>query len=590
MVTSDGLGHGLRKCLALRPADRGARRVALGPVDPHTARELLLQHGLVEQDIAERLPFLQHNRRVLKEIEELAAKQRRSDWIVAQHTIHQYYSSRVPEEAYDLRRLKQWLHQQGPDALCMTQQDLLPEADDQSADTQYPDTLAVQKMSFPLQYRYAPGDQQDGVTVTVPKHAINQVTAEQLDWLVPGRLEEKITALIRSLPKSIRRNLVPAPDTAREAARRLQFGSGPLLPTLAQILQQISGETVPADAFQLHKLPAHLRMKVRVVDDDGSTLGVDDSLEELRREFGADQQGATGQIEDRSWDRPPVTDWAFGDLPAEVTVTRGGLRVLAYPAVLDQQTQVVVRLLDTADRAEQMSCAGIRRLYFLAEQKSLQAHVDWLPKIKETQLLASTLLSARDLQQQLALLIADRAFLADEPLPREESSYRQRIVEAAERASVAVQQIAPLIHPMFQAYHQVRLELEDLPPARYQEALADVRHQLAGLLPADFLSTTPWRWLEHFPRYLAAISYRLDKLRHGGQSRDAQALQQLAPLLQQHLSRAESHRQRGLVDPELEQYRWMLEEFRVSLFAQQLGTSLTVSQRRLEKQWAKVQA
>lgn len=381
---------------------------------------------------------------------------------------------------------------------------------------------------------------------------------------------------------------MPAPDTARRAARELEFGQGPFLPTLAQVLQRISGETIPVDAFQLDRLPTHLAMNVRVVDDEGQTLAVDQSLERLRDACGVQAEGTSGQITDSDWNYPPTTEWNFGDLPPEVAVTRGGLRVPAYPAVVDQQDHVVVRLLDTPDRAEHESRRGIRRLYYFSEKKSLLAHVAWLPQIKETKLLASTLLPGRQLDTELALLIADRAFLGDESLPRSESEYRQRLAEAAERANVAVQRITPLIHPIFEAYHSVQLTLEDLPARRFADTENDVRQQVSELMPPDFLTVTPWSWLEHFPRYLKAIAQRLDKVRGGGHGRDAEGVRELTPWLDQYHERAEAHRQRGVVDPELVLFRWMLEEFRVSLFAQQLGTSLKVSSKRLEKQWAKV--
>ncbi|MFO7903935.1 MAG: ATP-dependent RNA helicase HrpA [Pirellulaceae bacterium] len=495
------------------------RRVPLGPIDPDTARQLFIQHALVEEDVRDRLDFLDHNRGVLREIEELAAKQRRGEWIVGQRALFQYYDRRLPPDIHDMHRLKQWLKKErrrNPAALCMCREDVLPASEVDPPADQFPDTLNLTKTPLPLDYRYAPGEADDGVTVTVPQHAINHLSHDQIDWLVPGRLEEKITALIRALPKSLRRCLVPAPDTARRAARELKFGRGPFLPTLAQVLERISGETIPPDAFQLDRLPVHLAMKVRVVDDNGETLAVDNSLERLRESFGVQSEGTSGQITDSDWDRPPTTDWNFGELPEEVTVTRGGLRVPAYPAVVDQEENVAVRLVDTPDRAHHESRRGIRRLYYLSEKKSLFAHVAWLPRINETKLLASTLLPGRQLDTELALLIAERAFLGEEPLPRSESVYRQRLTEAAERANVAVQQIAPLIHPLFQEYHAARLALEDFPARRFSETAEDVRRQLAELMPANFLTVTPWCWLEHFPRYLKAISNDLISCNAGG--------------------------------------------------------------------------
>ncbi|MHB8955309.1 MAG: ATP-dependent RNA helicase HrpA [Pirellulaceae bacterium] len=566
------------------------RRVPLGPVEPETARQLLIQHGLVEGDVSKKPAFLERNESLLRAIEQLAARQRRTDWIISQQTLYEFYDRRLPADVIDMRRLTHWLRQTAgdPRTLDMRREDLLAESATEESSAQYPDVLAIDKTRFPLEYRFAPGDMQDGITMTVPHTAINQISHAEIDWLVPGHLEEKVTALIRALPKAIRRSLVPAPDTARKVVPELAFGQGPFLPTLARALERISGERIPVDAFQLDRLPSHLVMKIRVVDERGKTLGVDQSLERLRDQFATPPAGALGQLEDASWNRPATRQWDFGNLPAEILITRGGLRVPAYPAVLDREDGVVVRLVDTADRARRESRAGIRRLFYFSQRKALQAHVAWLPRLRETKLLAATVPGIQPLEDHLALLLADRAFLADQELPRTEAEYQQRLQEAATRAGGAVQEITPLVHPLFEALHAARLALEKLPAARWPQTAQDVQRQIDALIRPGFLTDTPWMWLCHFPRYFRAIVHRLDKLQHGGHARDQQALQQLAPWTTAYEQRAAQHQQRGAFDERLVVYRWMLEELRVSLFAQHLGTSMPVSVQRLEKQWAEI--
>ena len=526
----------------------------------------------------------------MREIEQLAARQRRTDWIVGQQALYQFYDRRLPDDVTDLQHLLRWLRKtsSGTAVLDMRREDLLGDSDTQDATVQYPDAVAIHKTRFPLQYRFAPGDNQDGITMTVPQTAINQISHAEIDWLVPGHLEEKITALIRSLPKAIRRGLVPAPDTARKVVPELAFGQGPFLPTLARVLEKISGERIPVDAFQLDRLPPHLVMKIRVVDERGKTLAIDESLDRLRGQFAAQPAAAAGQLEDGAWNHPTTREWDFGNLPSEVMITRGGLRVPAYPAVLDREDGVVVRLVDTADRARRESRAGMRRLYYLAQRKSLQSHVAWLPRLREIKLLAANLPGRQPLEDQLALLVADRAFLTEPELPRTQAEYQQRLNEAAARAGLAVQDLTTLVHPLFESLHAARLALEKLPAARWPQPVQDVRRQVDALIPAGFLTGTPWTWLCHFPRYFRAIVLRLDKIQHGGYERDQQALQQLEPWITAHDQRAALHQQRGAFDAQLVVFRWMLEELRVSLFAQQLGTSIPVSFQRLEKQWGQV--
>ena len=470
---------------------------------------------------------------MIKEIEQLAAKQRRTDWIVGQHAIYAFYDRRLPAHVFDVSRLQRWLKKSGQEdarRLDMHISDLLGDRTCEDVSASYPDDIAFQKTRFPLAYRFEPGDDQDGVTMTVPHQAINLIAPEQVDWLVPGHMEEKITALIRSLPKSIRRYLVPAPDTARRAAEQIEFGDGPFLRTLANVLERLSGESIPADAFDLDRLPPHLVMKIRLVDDDGNTLAVDHSLDRLRKEFGSQAHGTAGQIDDAAWNRPATRDWDFGDVPAEVTVTRGGLRVPAYPAVVDQQDHVVVRLVDTPDRARQETRLGVRRLYYLAQRKPLHAHVAWLPRLPEIKLLSATLPGHRELDSHLALLIADRAFLGEDAVPRSEAGFRERLNDAAQRAALAVQDVTRLIHPLFESYQAARLSLEQLPESRWPAAAGDVRQQLASLVHQGFLVATPWSWLLHLPRFLRAATHRLDKLQHGGFARDQQAMEELATL------------------------------------------------------------
>jgi ATP-dependent helicase HrpA len=572
------------------------RRVPLGGIDPETARQLFIQHALVEGELNKSggqpaLDFLEHNRQLIRGTAEAAAKQRRGDWIVSEQAVFEYYDEHLPAHVYDVPRLKKWLKQQrrnDREPLRMQPHDLLKDADAVDRPTDYPDQLSIENSQFPLTYHFSPGDKQDGITITVPQQALNQLPYQRIDWLVPGQVQEKITALIRTLPKSIRRGLVPAPDTAQKAAAALDFGDGPFLATLATTLSRISGESVSAEDFQLDRLPPHLRMKIRLIDQQGKTLAIDDDLERLRSEFGTGTEEDSGEISDAGWEDQETRSWDFGELPEEVTLRRGGITVKAYPAVLDQGERVAVRLVDTADRAVEKSRGGIRRLYLLANKKTLMMQVAHLPNMQEMRLYAASLPGGGKIEARLAELLADRAFLGTEPLPRTADEFDLRIRQADRRIGPAVQELTALARPLLEAYHSAKLAAEHLASSRWQDSAADVRQQLNWLVRNGFLVDTPWEWLQHFPRYFRAIQHRYEKLQHGGHARDQQAVAQLTPWLERYEQRAEQHERRGVVDPELSRFRWMIEEFRVSLFAQVLGTVVSVSDRRLEKQWANV--
>ncbi len=369
----------------------------------------------------------------------------------------------------------------------------------------------------------------------------------------------------------------------------LQFGDGPFLPTLADVLSRVSGERITPDAFRLDRLPAHLVMKIRVVDDRGQTLAVDPDLERLSHELGAQSGDGTGQIQDQQWQRDDVRSWDFGELPQQVLLKRGGMQVPAYPALIDGGDHVRLRLVDTAGRAAMQSRAGVRRLYYLDQRRFLRAHAAWLPRLNEIKLLAASLPGDGELESSIAELICDRAFVRDEPLPRNEEDFRQRLKNDAERGNLAVQDVARLLYPLFAGHHAARLAWEQLARPRWQDVADDVQTQLDALVAPGFLTETPWSWLEQYPRYFHAVESRLEKLTHGAQQRDRQGMLELAPWLDLYRDRLQKHQQRGLADEELVRFRWMLEELRVSLFAQQLGTVFSVSSKRLEKQWAKVQ-
>ncbi|QDU93595.1 ATP-dependent RNA helicase HrpA [Lignipirellula cremea] len=565
------------------------RRVRYGPIDPEYARELFLQHGLVEGDMPLRAPFLEHNAELLEQVKSLGAKTRSREFIVDDRAIYRFYDGVLPEEVYDGQKLHKWrklAEAENPRVLFMTESDLLEEEPVEMADEAFPDKLDVGPMALPLEYLYQPGDEADGVTLTTPLAGLNQLDADRLGWLVPGLLKEKVIALIRSLPKQIRRNLVPAPEVAQQAISRLTYGEGPFLPAVAKVLSQLAEEPIPLDKFRLEKLPDHLQMNVRIVDEGGAALAAGRDLHQLRSALSQEATESVAELDDSAWRRDDITTWDFDDLPAQVEIPRGAIRVPAYPALVDQGNNVALRLFDSRAAAERATRGGIRRLYIRSEKKALRAHVAWLPSLPQMKLFAGPLGGAAQLEQQLAELIADRAFLGDRPLPRTREQFQQQLKSGRDQVQLAVQDILRVTSDLFAQYHQARLAVEEA-SSKNGFAIHDARRQLKALTAGEFLTDTPWRWLQHLPRYLQAIVVRFDKLKQGGGPRDRASYDELAPWLEMYEQRRERLDEANLDDPELTEFRWMLEEFRVSQFAQQLGTSVTISAKRLEKQWAK---
>lgn len=603
------------------------RRVPLGPIDPAAARDLFIRHGLIEGELKTPLRFLKHNQTLIAELDARATRLRRYDLFVQDQRQFEFYNAHLPADVYDAHRVQRWLRtieRQEPQRLFMTPADLVPDEDETASAAGFPDALQVGSASLPLEYRYEPGNEDDGITITVPQAALKQLTSGRLGWLVPGLLEDKIVALIRSLPKAIRRNFVPAPDVAKRVLKELQFGQGSFLAAVAEALVRVGGESVAAADFQTEKLPHHLHINVRVVDDGGQVLARGRDVDELQRELGQESQSAVpAEFYHPDWHRDEIRTWDFGELPEQVSIHSGGVTLIAFPMLVDGGSEVWLRLADSPHAAALQTRAGLRRLCCLVDRHELRAQVAWLPRMDQIRLLAAFFSRGRELERQLAELIADRSYLDDDPRPHNAEEFLQLLARGRERIGWGVQEVTRLVLPLLEACQQARLALEQARSPNWQFALEDLRQQLAELtsrarsadfspsgppkgdttsmaaedaketrtppLPSpSFLVATPWRWLQQYPRYFRAMTLRLEKIASSSWQRDRRAFADLEPFLDAYRERAADHGRRGIYDPELETFRWMLEEFRVSLFAQELGTHVPVSVKRLQKQWAQV--
>ncbi len=564
------------------------RRVPFGPINADTSRELFITFGLVEGQLNTRAAFFEHNRRLCDEIESLGAKARNRDYFVGPSVIHDFYDARLPADVHDNASLNKWLQESrrgDPRVLMMTRADLLPEDAGEVPATDFPDDVQVDSLKLRVDYRFEPGNEDDGVTLVAPREGLGQLHEDRLGWLVPGLLVEKVTALIRTLPKPLRRSLVPAPDTAREAVARMAYGEGAFLPVVADTLSRIAGQRIPPDAFDLDKLPEHLKMNIRVVDEQAQPIIQGRDIAEIRRELG-EEATPGAEIADEAWRREGLTRWDFGLLPERVETRRGAFVVPGFPALVDDGAAVSLRLYDNAEFAARQSHAGVRRLFCLSQRRLLKQQADWLPDLDRLELCGAAL-GVTELPSQLQSLIAERALFRGAPTPRSEAEFESFCAAGREHLGVAVQEVTRVVAPLLTLGSQVPVQLERAPSqARY--AVEDMREQFAGLTPKGFLTQTLWEWLEHFPRYFEAMLLRLDKLRSGGGPRDRRSMDELQPHQAAYRERRAEHESRGVFDAELEHFRWMLEEFRVSLFAQELGTSLKVSGPRLDKQWLNV--
>jgi ATP-dependent helicase HrpA len=434
---------------------------------------------------------------------------------------------------------------------------------------------------FALEYLHDPGGPRDGVTMTVPLIALNQVGAARSEWLVPGLLRDKVQRLAKSLPQKIRHQLGPLPEFAAEFTAAATPDDVPLAQAIARCARESRNLAVPLDGFRPETLPAHLFMNFRVVDEHGRQLAMGRNLAQLRAELGARAGERFAAVAGATAAVTGLTDWSFGELEEVMELTRGSQSLIGYPALVDRGDTVDLEVLDSSEKAYATHRAGLRRLFMLRLKEQAKYIEKSLPGVPAMALQFGALGGARDLKDQLVAAAFDRTCMV-EPLPRTREGFVRRCEDARSRVALIAQELARLVGTIL-AEHQALAKRLQAAKA-FPDAVRDVEAQLARLLPKDFILATPWERLQRFPIYLKAASARLDKLR-ADPTRDRRASAELAPLETQWLREDARQRKSGSLDPRLEQFRWLLEELRVQLFAQELKVPVPVSAKRLAKLW-----
>ncbi len=564
------------------------RRVNYGPLDPALAREIFIRHALVEGEFHCKAPFFQHNRQLLAELEELEIRARR-DLTADEEALYRFYDARIPEGIYSGPTFETWRKQverEDPRLLFLDRAALLAEAGPAADGERFPDHLDLDGLQLPLAYRFEPGAEDDGVTLTVPLAAVNQVDPKRLDWLVPGLRAERMAALLKSLPKALRRNFVPVPNYVQALLEVIEPGGRSLTEAMTERLQRMTGVRIPEEAWNCDAVPLHLRMRCQVVDADGKALAVGREWEAIQAQLRGEARTRFAALPTPEFERDQVRDWDFGELPETVNFVRNDIQLRGYPAlVAEPDGTLALRLLDSLARAEAATRAGLRRLIGWRLGPAFKQLARDLPHFQRMTLHYVGLGAQEALREDLLNTILDRAFLTDQPLPRDRAAFDAVLERGKTRLAAARVEICDLADAILAAYHEVRRSLSDDPT--WAEAMADIRDQLAGLVYPGFLGQTPPEWLPHVPRYLRAIGLRLQKLRQAP-DKDRQRRSDILRLRESCRRQLERNARQEKSDPELVRFRWLLEELRVSQFAQELKTLLPVSVKRLEEQWGRV--
>lgn len=621
------------------------RRVAFGKQDPSRARELFIRGALVEGEFDTKLAFFAHNRKLLADIEQLEHKSRRQDVLVDDELIYAYYDQAIPEGIHTGAAFERWYRDEVKKGgqpedklrlLYLSRDDLMRHEAAGVTTELFPKRATMAGVEMALTYHFEPGTPRDGVTLAVPLYALNQVDARRCEWLVPGMLKEKVQLLLKSLPQKLRRHCVPLPEYAAGFVERMgreRFGAGGLVEAL---IADVRGETqiaMKTADFKLETLPAHLFMNFKVIDEHGRQLAMGRNLAQLRQELGAQAQqqfqkiaaastiaaggdaddgqaigqapatavtaGAAGRNAKAGKGAAPqtaapaeagatalyenLTTWNFGKLPELLEIRRRGQTLYGYPALVDRGTHCDVEVFDSPEEAARIHRAGLRRLFALQLKEPIKFLEKNLPGLREMAMQYMSLGTQDELRDQLIDTALDRACLQD-PLPDDDASFHARRDEGRSRLNLLAQEIARLVGQILAEYAGLVKKLTQAKP--FAQAHADLQQQLAALVGKRFVIDTPYAQLAHFPRYLKGIALRIDKLK-ADPARDAKQSADLLPLAQQY-QRAVSQRG-GVADARLAEFRWLLEELRISLFAQELRTPMPVSVKRLHKVWESMQ-
>jgi ATP-dependent helicase HrpA len=577
------------------------RRVHYGPIDPPASRQIFIQHALVEGELDPTPPFLAHNRALEAELSAREAKRRRRDVLVEVHARYAFYESRVPANVYSAEEFRRWFakaQRRDPDLLRMRPEDLLVPGAPAEAPDLFPDAMAIDALRLPLAYHHDPGAEDDGVTVTVPIGALPQVGGQRLDWTVPGMLHEKIVGLIRGLPKELRRSFVPVPDWAAACCARLVFGEGDLVERLGEALAALSGVRVPPEAWDRTAVADHLRMRVRVVDGRGEELAAGRDLDAIRAELRPRMRAAVDRLAGARFARAGITAWDFGDLPEEVAAAAdGGTAVTGYPTLVDEGSSVALRLETTRAAADARRRSGLRRLFILEAGADMAEQLAHVPGAAEMRLAYAPLGPGTDVMDALALIVAERVFLGNgtaadgrtpPPAVMTESDFRARLDRGLTEVWTAGADAVQLVTRTLAARQAAIDRLAATTNPIFRSAVDDARRHLARLVPRDFLRLVPAARLEHYPRYLAAIVKRLERLPAGGHERDRAKMSEIQSWEARLDEQRARSREQGIVDPRIDAFRWLLEEYRVALFAQELGTAEPVSPKKVAAAWEEV--
>ena len=572
------------------------RKVTYTDKDPALCRELFIREALVNGEFETAAPFFRHNQQLVREIRNLEHKARRLDVLVDDELIVQFYDAILPEEVVSGVTFEQWrrkAEKDNPRLLYLSKDELMRHEASGITTEYFPKTMEMKGVQMPLTYHFEPGSPRDGVTLAVPLYALNLVDEVRTQWLVPGMLKEKVQLLIKSLPQRYRRHCVPLADYAKGFALRAASVAGekPLLQVLCDDIESQCSVRPKVEDFRLEQLPAHLTMNFKILDEYGRQIDMGRNLASLKSVLGQQAQKSFQEVASQDaeisqeCDRP-ITEWNFGELPEIMEIKRKGQSLIGHPALVDHNDCCSIEVFDDPHEAARQHKKGLLRLFKLQlreQLRYLEKNLKTLQSVQMQTSMVEPLSKVFDSFETMREAVIDTALTQCamiEPLPVNAEEFEVRRQDAKGKLNLIAQEISSLLAQIVALTAQV-VKKQKLCTDKWVSE--DINHQLSGLFFKDFLLKIGYLHLAHYPRYLNAILVRLEKRREDPE-KDAQKMRDVNRFVT--LYEREIANRKGVADSRLEEFRWMIEELRVSLFAQKLRTPMPVSVKRLDKVWS----
>lgn len=562
------------------------RKINYAPVAPLESREIFIRHALVLGEFSSKAAFTAHNKKLIDDIEALEARSRRQDILISEQYIYDFFDKILPMHIHSGSSFEKWRKQselESPTLLYLNRDQLMQHDANHITHKEFPNTYHINQQAYSLKYHFSPGSEDDGVTVIIPIAAINSLRPKIFEWLVPGLLEEKIIHLLKSLPKQQRKNFIPVPEYASACVAAIQSADQDSLPlALSTQLQKMTGIKIPLSQWNPDNLPDHLKMNFHIVDARNKTLQKGRNLEKLQQKLTEQSQKVFAKLPDFGFERDNITSWNFGELPKSLNVEKDGLSLRAFPAIVSNSHNVSLRLFDDAVNAQQQNKKGLCKLIALQISQQIKYITKNLPNFQSISLRYAPIGKAKTLKQDIINAAIYNVFIDGQSTPKTKQEFAHCIEQGRNKIIPEANQLCHHVDEILKVYQEIQKTFNTKLTPALVAPYADIKQQTQGLVYDNFVANTPKIWLIHIPRFLKASHLRLQKLDRS-LAKDDRLMAEITPLWDIYITLQKESKNLSAKSTELDTIRWLFEELRVSLFAQELKTSTAISPKRLKR-------